>query len=255
MPIKAVIFDLDGVVTDTAQAHAVSWKTLFDGYLLSRESKYSEKFHPFDLKIDYLTYVDGKPRYDGVRAFLDSRNINLPYGDSSDPPGNETICGLGNKKNLLFQEQIKKNGVTVYPKSLEWIRTLKSQGIKVAMSTSSKNAPLILEKGNLVDLFDATVDGNDSERLNLKGKPEPDIFLENAKTLNLPPDQCAVVEDAVSGVQAGKNGKFGVIIGITKTNPSSRLIENGADITVEDLDEISLDNLNKFLEKKETARE
>lgn len=238
MILKGFIFDLDGVVTDTAQAHASAWKALFDEYLSKRHNSHGEPFIEFGINTDYLDYVDGKPRYEGVRAFLDSRNIQLPFGDPTDGPDQETICGLGNKKNYLFKKVIEEKGVKVYKTSVQWIHQLKSQGIKVAMATSSKNGPLILKKAGLDNLFEATVDGNVSAKLELKGKPFGDIFVEAARRLNLKPSVCAVIEDAISGVQAGKEGKFLLVIGVARTNPKTALLRNGADIAVKDLGEL-----------------
>lgn len=237
MILRGVIFDLDGVVTQSAAAHAESWRRLFDGYLQGRQKRFGEPFVPFDMEHDYLDFVDGKPRYEGVRSFLASRRIEIPYGDPGDAPGKETVCGLGNQKNLFFQKWVAEHGVEVYPGSLQWIHQLKSQGISVAMATSSKNGALILETTGLEHLFEATVDGNDSARLQLAGKPHGDIFIEAARRLGLKPEQCAVVEDALSGVEAGKEGHFALVIGVARRNSKSELLKHGADVAVEDLGE------------------
>jgi len=202
----AVLFDLDGVVTRTAEVHAASWKQLFDGYLqqISRDSEWK----PFDIEHDYRRYVDGMPRYKGVKSFLASRNIDLPYGSPADPPERETICGLGNRKNLFFNRQIEKDGVSVYGASLDLIRLLRKKGFKTAVVTSSKNCVTILKAANIENLFDVRVDGIHIANEKLHGKPEPDIFLKAAKALGTTPGRSVVFEDAESGVSAGKKGKF-----------------------------------------------
>lgn len=253
MKLAAVIFDLDGVITSTAQAHAKSWKQLFDAYLQERAEKLGETWRPFEIEADYLPYVDGKPRYDGVAAFLKSRNIELPRGTPQDSPNQETFCGLGNRKNEIFQKTIEQEGAQVYPSTLQWIEQLKAAGIKVAMATSSKNGPLILSKAGLSETFPVTVDGNDIERLGLKGKPDPDLFLEAARRLQVNPKHSAVVEDALSGVAAGKNGHFGVVIGVVRNNSAEELKNNGADLTAENLNKINLSLLESTLASKMEA--
>jgi len=253
MVLEGVIFDLDGVVTDTASAHAQSWKTLFDDYLRRRQERYGESFKPFEGGRDYLAYVDGKPRYEGVRGFLNSRSIELPYGDPRDKSDQETICGLGNRKNLLFKEIVEREGVVIYDSSLRWIRQLKSRGIKVAMATSSKNGPLVLKKAGITEIFDATVDGNDSAELNLKGKPHPDIFIEAARRIHLMPEKCAVLEDALSGVQAGRAGGFALVIGVARTNSKEALLKNGADMAVADLGELLKVDLQKLVSSRKES--
>jgi beta-phosphoglucomutase family hydrolase len=238
--LDAVIFDLDGVITQTARAHAGAWKTMFDGYLQERAAKEGKLFEPFDIGADYRRYIDGKPRYDGVRDFLESRAISLPYGDPSDPPRRETICGLGNRKNVLFLAHLRENGVEAYPSSLEVVRELRARGLKTALISASKNCREVLEAAGIADLFETVVDGVVSAGLGLKGKPEPDIFLEAARRLGVSPEHAAVVEDAIAGVQAGARGKFALVIGVDRTQEAAALRENGADIVVADLAELVL---------------
>lgn len=240
MPISAVIFDLDGVVTDTVHAHSFAWKELFDEYLQEHSLRNQEDFVPFEIETDYTNYVDGKPRYKGVASFLASRNISLPFGNPSDDPSAETVCGLGNKKNIKYQEIVQRDGVEVYDSTITWIKKLQKNRIRLGMATSSKNGPLILKITNLTDLFEASIDGNDLEKMGLHGKPEPDMFLECAKLLKVDPKNCAVVEDAISGVQAGRKGSFALVIGMIRNNSKESLEENGADIAVEDLTQIEL---------------
>ena len=255
MAIRAVIFDLDGVVTDTAEAHRHSWKALFDDYLQQRAKREKEEFVPFDVESDYLSYVDGRPRYMGVKTFLESRKINLPQGNPEDSPDQETICGLGNKKNLLFQETLEQEGVDIIDSTLEWIQALKESGIQVAMATSSKNGPRVLQKSNLTQLFAKTVDGNDIQEMDLKGKPEPDMFLEASKRLGVPAIDCAIVEDALSGVRAGQKGHFGAVIGFVRANTEKALKANGADVAVDDLRTLKLSLLEDIQKNKMEVHE
>ncbi len=245
---KAVIFDLDGVITKTALVHSAAWKKMFNDYLREREQKYGEPFKEFTHEYDYLTFVDGKPRYDGVQSFLESRNINLPFGDPSDPPGKETVCGLGNRKNKAFNEVLDAGGVEVYSSTVELIRDLKKSGIKIGVASSSKNCKPVLKKAGLLDMFETRVDGVVSAELKLNGKPEPDIFTTAADNLGVPYDQTVVVEDAVSGVQAGKKGNFGLVLGIARENNEKELKINGADIVVADISEIGFDGIRKWFE-------
>nr|NIS82731.1 beta-phosphoglucomutase family hydrolase [Anaerolineales bacterium] len=208
----AVIFDLDGVITQTASVHSAAWKQMFDEFLRAYAEKSGETFKEFRHTDDYLPYVDGKPRYEGVASFLESRGIKLPYGDPSDPPNRETICGLGNRKNVLFNERIAQGEVEVYATTVDFIHVLRERGIRIGVATSSKNAEAVLSAAGLLDLFEACVDGNVSEELRLKGKPEPDIFTTASENLGVPYDRTVVVEDAVSGVQAGASGNFGLVL-------------------------------------------
>ncbi len=234
----AIIFDLDGVITNTASVHASAWKTIFDEFLKSRKKKHEEPFKEFDKKYDYLTYVDGKPRYKGVASFLESRNIDIPYGDPQDGPEKETVCGLGNKKNIAFREVLEQEGVDVFESTLSFIKDLRKAGIYVGVASSSKNCKPILEVAKLLDYFDVRVDGVISQELKLKGKPEPEIFTTACDQIGVSYDRAVVVEDAVSGVQAGKNGRFGLTLGIAREGNTKELYQNGADIVVTDISEL-----------------
>ncbi|MFW9994038.1 MAG: HAD-IA family hydrolase [Candidatus Odinarchaeota archaeon] len=246
---NAAIFDLDGVITQTAFVHSKAWKKIFDEYLRYREEKYGEKFYEFTHIDDYLVYVDGKPRYKGVESFLQSRGIKISYGDPSDTPGKETVCGLGNKKNLIFNEIMAQDGVFVYETSVILIEKLRNNGIKVGVASSSKNCKSIIEAAGLSDLFETRVDGVVSAELGLKGKPEPDIFTTACDNLGVSYDKAIIVEDAVSGVQAGLNGHFGLVLGVSRENNERELKNNGADIVVKDLGEITLDDMEEWFVK------
>jgi len=234
----AVLFDLDGVVTQTAKVHAASWKQLFDEYLEKRSE--GKDWKPFDIATDYVRYVDGKPRYEGVKSFLESRDIDVPWGSPDDSPDEETICGLGNRKNVYFHERLKKDGVTVYESAVALIHLLRKQGFKTALVTSSKNGKTVLEIAGLEDLFDTRVDGTHIEKEGLKGKPDPDIFLKAAKDLGVSPERAVVFEDAESGVAAGKKGGFGLVIGVDRTGHGDELLQHGADRVVTDLFQVTV---------------
>jgi beta-phosphoglucomutase family hydrolase len=234
----AVIFDLDGVITQTAITHARAWKDMFDDYLREREKKYNEPFREFTQSGDYLVYVDGKPRYKGVESFLKSRKIDLPFGDPDDLPEKETVCGLGNRKNEAFNQILEKEGARVYESTVSLIKELKDAGIRLGVASSSKNCKMVLESVDLLHYFETRVDGVVSAQLGLKGKPEPDIFTVAADNLGVPYDRSVVVEDAVSGVQAGKKGNFGFVIGLARENNSRELRGNGADVVFNDLEEL-----------------
>ena len=237
----ALLFDLDGVITQSMKLHAHAWKMLFDKYLQERERTHGEALVLFDLDADYRTYVDGKPRYEGVRSFLESRGISLPQGETSDDPSAETICGLGNKKNEYFQSQLRKQKVDVYASSVVLIRDARARGLKIAVVSSSRNCKQIVESVGIAGLFDTRVDGMEVERLRLKGKPAPDMFLEAASRLEVTPARAVVFEDAISGVQAGRSGKFGLVVGVDRTGHPGDLLDNGADLVVGDLREVELD--------------
>ena len=231
----AAVFDLDGVVTRTARVHAASWKRLFDEYLRGRAKRTGEPFRPFDVESDYRRYVDGKPRYDGVASFLEARGIAMPRGDPSDPPNRETICGLGNRKNQYFRDSLEKDGVEVFESTVALVRRLRDRSVKTALVSSSRNARAVLDAAALTDLFDVCIDGNDAEGLGLKGKPQPDIFLAAAKRLGVAPGRALVVEDAISGVQAGRAGGFALVVGVDRSGQKTELRKNGADLVVPDL--------------------
>lgn len=234
----AVLFDLDGVLTATAKVHAICWKKMFDEYLLNRASRSGEPFQPFEIATDYRLYVDGKPRFDGVRDFLRSRGIELPEGTPADSPQIETVCGLGNHKNEMINAVIESNGVEVYEGSIALVRRIRKEGIEVAVVTSSQNCDAVLKAAGIGSLFNVKVDGNVIHNENLSGKPAPDAFLAAAKKLGVDPKRSVVVEDAISGVQAGRNGGFGLVIGVARKGDAEELMEHGADIVVKDLGEL-----------------
>jgi beta-phosphoglucomutase family hydrolase len=234
----AVLFDLDGVLTDTAKVHAACWKSMFDDFLRQRADERDEPFQPFDITTDYKLYVDGRPRYDGVRSFLESRAIELPSGDPNEPPNNETICGLGNRKDEMVTEAFESEGVEAYEGSVALVAHLREQGIKTAVVSASSNCEAVLKAAGIADLFDARVDGVVIAQLNLAGKPAPDTFLKAAEELGVEPKRAVVVEDAISGVQAGRDGGFGLVIGVDRKGDAEALRENGANIVVADLGEM-----------------
>ena len=234
----AVLFDLDGVITNTAKVHAACWKKMFDEYLQQRATQRGEPFKAFDLVTDYRLHVDGKPRYDGVRDFLTSRGVQLPEGDPDDPPEAETVCGLGNRKNRLVTKAIEDMGVQAYDGSVRLVRQLRRDGFKVAIVSSSENCAAILKAANLDDLFEVRVDGAMVEAEQLAGKPAPDTFLIGARLLGVEPARTVVVEDAISGVQAGLSGNFGLVIGVSRKGDAEELKRHGAHLVVNDLDEL-----------------
>ncbi|UCF19884.1 MAG: beta-phosphoglucomutase family hydrolase [Gemmatimonadota bacterium] len=230
----AVIFDLDGVVTHTASVHAQSWKAVFDRFLRKHSAEHGEPFEPFVIERDYAQYVDGKPRYDGVRSFLASRGIEIPEGNPSDPPDRETVCGLGNLKNELYNEELE-SGVEAFEDTVSQIRRWRDLGLKTAIVSSSKNCAAVLRAAGLTDLFDVRVDGMVAAKLGLAGKPAPDIFLKATELLGVEPARSVVFEDAVSGVQAGRAGGFGWVVGVDRVGAREALLTNGADTVVTDL--------------------
>lgn len=233
--VDAVIFDMDGVVTDTARVHAAAWKHLFDEFLREHAGQSGRQFQAFDAGADYLRYVDGKPRYDGVQSFLKSRGISLPYGDPDDPPGKETVCGLGNRKNQYFLASLEQQGAKPYQSSVDFIKMLKVRGIRTAIISASRNSVEVLEAAGIRDLFDAKVDGVDADELGLKGKPDPAIFLEAARRLGVKPGRAVVIEDALAGVEAGRRGGFALVVGVDRVGHADDLREQGADVVVQDL--------------------
>lgn len=233
----AVVLDLDGVVTRTAEVHAAAWKILFDDFLAKRTPA-GEQYVPFDIETDYRRYVDGKPRYDGVRSFLEARGIDLPYGDPQDEPGQETVCGLGNRKNQLFREKLRADGVQLYDSSIALIHALRHAGIRTAVVSSSRNCQMVLEVAGIADLFDARVDGTDLQRLELAGKPAPDMFQEANRRLDSDPRRTVGVEDATAGVEAAKAAGFACVIGVDRSGQGDALRAHGADLVVSDLGEL-----------------
>ena len=234
----AVLFDLDGVITDTAKLHAACWKQMFDEYLQKRATERGEAFRPFDLANDYRLYVDGKPRFDGVRDFLTSRGIQLPEGSPDDPPQLDTVGGLGNRKNELVNEIIHDTGVEPYEGSVKLIQRLRHDGFKIAVVTSSQNCGTVLKAAKLDALFEARVDGNMIHAQNLAGKPAPDTYLAAAKLLGVEPARSIVIEDAIVGVEAGQTGKFGLVIGVARKGNAEELRQHGAQVVVNDLGEL-----------------
>ena len=234
--LDAAIFDMDGVVTRTAETHAAAWKELFDE-LLAREAPGSR---PFDLDRDYRLYVDGKPRYDGVASFLASRNITMPWGTSEDEPGRQTVCGLGNRKDDLFHERLARDGAPVFGSTIAFIGSLRDKGLKTGLFTASRNAREVLAAAHATQLFDEIVDGVEAERLGFPGKPHPAVLLELTRRLKATPARTAVFEDAIAGVQAGSSGHFSAVVGINRGSHTGELLRNGATHEVPDLEELSL---------------
>lgn len=236
--IRACLFDLDGVLTRTATVHAAAWKEMFDGYLRERAERDGTQIKPFDAGAEYNRYVDGKPRLDGTRDFLKARGIELPVGGDDDPPGAETLHGLGNRKNQLVLELIKTQGVEVYEDSVRFVRAARAAGLKTAVVSSSANAADVLTVAHLTDLFDARVDGVVARERNLPGKPAPDTFLAGAEALHVTAREAAVFEDAVAGVQAGRAGNFGWVVGVDRVGHAEELRNAGAEVVVRDLSEL-----------------
>ena len=234
----AVLFDLDGVITNTANIHATCWKQMFDEYLRKRAEQKGEAFRPFDVATDYRLYVDGKPRFDGVRDFLTSRGIQLPQGTPDDSAAMETVCGLGNRKNDLVNHVLADVGVEPYEGTVRFIHQLRRHGFKIAVVTSSEHCKSILTAAELDALFDARVDGNTIHAQHLAGKPAPDTYLLAAKLLGIEPARSIVVEDAISGVEAGANGNFGLVIGVARKGNAEELQHHGAHLVVNDLSEL-----------------
>jgi len=247
---EAAIFDMDGVVTDTTSAHSDAWKQTFDDFLRFRATRQQERFTEFTSDGDYLTYVDGRPRYSGVEEFLKSRGIELPRGTPNDLPGRETVCGLGNQKNVIFNQIIEKEGVRTFDSTVLLVREMLRRGIKVGLATSSYNSEEVLGRTGAAHLFATVVDGGESAKRGLKGKPEPDIFAAAAANLGVSNAQAIVVEDATSGVQAGARGGFALVIGIAREGNGSELRNNGADMVVQDLSETSLEQINRLVQDK-----
>jgi beta-phosphoglucomutase family hydrolase len=236
--VTACLFDLDGVLTQTAKLHDAAWKQMFDAYLRGRAAGSGEQFVPFDPVNDYDEYVDGKPRYDGVRSFLRSRGIDLPDGSPDDPPGAETIAGLGNRKNEIVLSLIRERGVEPYEGSVRYVRAARDAGLRRAVVSSSANTRDVLAAAGIDDLFEARIDGIVAGRDRLAGKPAPDTFLAGARALGVAPGQAAVFEDALAGVEAGRSGDFGFVVGVDRVGQSEALRAHGADVVVRDLGEL-----------------
>ncbi len=236
--VTACLFDLDGVLTQTAKVHAAAWKQMFDEYLRARAERTHEPFVAFDPVHDYDDYVDGKPRYEGVRSFLASRAIELPDGGPEDPPHVETIHALGDRKNRIVLELIRKHGVEPYQGSVRYVHAARDAGLRRAVVSSSTNCRDVLRAAGIEDLFEAVVDGVVAEREHLRGKPAPDTFLAGARALDVEPVQAAVFEDALAGVEAGHAGHFGVVVGVDRVGQADALSAHGADVVVRDLAEL-----------------
>jgi len=236
--VTACLFDLDGVLTQTAKVHARAWKAMFDEYLKDRAQRTGGAFRPFDEHADYDEYVDGKPRYDGVRSFLASRGIELPQGTPADPPTAATIDGLGNRKNELVLKLIHDDGVQPYEGSVRYVKAAQEAGLRRVVVSSSTNCRDVLRAAGILDLFEDIVDGHTADQERLKGKPAPDTFLAGARLAGVQPVQAAVYEDALAGVAAGRAGNFGLVIGVDRVGQAGALREHGADRVVQDLAEL-----------------
>ncbi len=233
--VTACLFDLDGVLTDTAKVHGKAWKQMFDDYLRQRAEKTGGKLVPFDAADDYNTYVDGKPRYDGVRSFLASRGIELPEGESDDPPTAETVRGLGNRKNELVLDIMRREGVEAYEGSRRYLAAVRDAGLSRAVVSSSANCHDVLVAAGIAEFFETRIDGVVAERDHLAGKPAPDTFLAGARALGVGPDQAVVFEDALAGVAAGRAGNFAFVVGVDRVGHADGLRANGASVVVTDL--------------------
>jgi beta-phosphoglucomutase family hydrolase len=236
--VTACLFDLDGVLTQTALVHSAAWKQTFDSFLQVWAARNGQPFVPFDPAADYHEFVDGRQRADGVRTFLASRGITLPEGHPDDEPDRETVNGVGNRKNILVLQKIQEGAVQVYPGSVEYLKAVKAAGLRRAVVSASANCKDVLEAAGIADLLEARVDGVVARELGLPGKPAPDTFLLGAKLLDLAPENCAVFEDAQAGVAAGKAGGFGIVIGVDRVGQAEALRANGADVVVTDLSEL-----------------
>jgi beta-phosphoglucomutase family hydrolase len=236
--VGACLFDLDGVLTKTAQLHAAAWKEMFDAYLRQRAERAGEPFVAFDAAADYDEYVDGKPRYEGVQSFLASRGIELPRGEPSDPPDAETVDGLGNRKNEIVLRLIRERGIEPYEGSVRYVHAAREAGLRRAVVSSSTNCREVLIAAGIEDLFEVRIDGVLAERQHLRGKPAPDTFLAGARALGVEPAHAAVFEDALAGVAAGRAGRFGFVVGVDRVGQADALREHGADVVVSDLSEL-----------------
>ena len=236
--VRACLFDLDGVLTETAKVHAAAWKQMFDAYLKERAQRTGEPLKPFDAKDDYDEYVDGKPRYDGVRSFLAARGIDLPDGSPDDAPDRETISGLGNRKNEIVLRLIREDGVDPYPGSVRYLQAAVDAGLRRAVVSSSTNCRDVLEAAGIEHYLEERIDGVVAEGEHLKGKPAPDTYLAGARALGVEPAEAAVFEDALAGVEAGRAGSFGFVVGVDRVGQADALHAHGADTVVKDLAEL-----------------
>ncbi|MGH2451868.1 MAG: HAD family hydrolase, partial [Candidatus Limnocylindria bacterium] len=237
--LDAVIFDMDGVITDTATLHAAAWKEVFDDFLRSWSARAGAIQRPFGPD-DYRLHVDGKPRLDGVRAFLASRGILLTEGNPDDPVDGETVHAIAHRKDARFREHVQEGGVSAYPSSVALVRELRERQVRVGVISASRNLRLVLDAAALGDCFDARVDGVEAERLHLRGKPDPAVFLEAARRLGASPERTIVVEDALAGVEAARRGGFALVVGVDRTHHPEDLLASGADVAVPDLADVHL---------------
>ncbi|WP_235835404.1 HAD family hydrolase [Arthrobacter terricola] len=233
--LRACLFDLDGVLTRTARVHAAAWKEMFDAYLRESARSTGTPFVPFDAGADYDRYVDGKSRADGTRSFLASRHLSLPEGQPDDAAGTGTVFGLGNAKNEIVLRRIRDDGVEVFEGSVRFVHAVRRAGLRCAVVSSSANCQAVLAAANIEDLFDRRIDGLTARRENLLGKPAPDMYLAAARALGMKPGECAVFEDSLAGVAAGRAGGFGQVIGVDRVGQTQALLDHGADIVVSDL--------------------
>jgi beta-phosphoglucomutase family hydrolase len=248
--VRACLFDLDGVLTDTASVHTKAWKEMFDAFLSQRAERTGEEFVPFDPESDYRKYVDGKKREDGVRSFLESRNIELPEGDPDDPVEDDTINGLGTRKNDMFQKVLHDDGVKVFEGSRRYLEAVSAAGLAIAVVSSSANTRDVLELTGLDRLVQHRVDGVTLREENIAGKPAPDSYLRGAELLDVEPGAAAVFEDALSGVQAGRAGDFGFVVGVDRVGQAEELRRDGADVVVTDLaDLLGDDSVSQTVDK------
>jgi beta-phosphoglucomutase family hydrolase len=236
--ITACLFDMDGVITQTAKVHDAAWKEMFDEFLRDWSKAHNEKFVSFDSDHDYDEYVDGKPRADGIESFLDSRGIKLPEGQESDKAGTQTVYGLGNRKNDLFLQVLKRDGVQPYEGSVHYLEAVRKAGLRTAIVSSSANTADVLKSAGVAGNFEVRIDHQAAAEHKLRGKPAPDTYLEAAKELGVPAAHAAVFEDALSGVAAGKAGHFGFVVGVDRVGQAGQLRAHGADVVVKDLAEL-----------------
>ena len=234
------IFDLDGVLTDTARVHAAAWKVTFDAFLQSWAQRHGFSFKPFDIEADYFAYVDGRPRYDGIRTFLAARGIHLPEGSEHDPDAADTVHALGERKTQLFRQALQ-NGIAPTNGAEAFLKKLRHFGLRTAMVSSSKNARAILNAAKIEHHFDVCVDGVDAEILALPGKPDPSLFLEATRRLGIRPSRAILFEDSLAGVEAGKRGSFGCVVGIDHGSRRVALCQRGADVVVKSLQEVHVE--------------
>jgi beta-phosphoglucomutase family hydrolase len=236
--VTACLFDLDGVLTQTAKVHDAAWTQMFNDFLRSWSNRTGEPYVPFDSADDYNSYVDGRPRADGVRTFLASRGVRLPDGNPNDPPSADTVYGLGNRKNEMLLKLIRTQGVEVYEGSVRYLQAARDAGLGRAVVSASANCAEVLEAAGIADLLEVRIDGRVAAEQGLRGKPHPDTFLAAARQLGVSAHQAAVFEDAVAGVEAGRAGEFGFVVGVDRVGHAEALLQHGASIVVKDLSEL-----------------